>query len=106
MLALEPASTPDNADVLAAELASVAETLATTGQDAIPMRRHETLSVDEQRVAAVVLLAKKETGDELRPAALRDVLAEHGARAERLADGTTKVTFTGESTPLETPLAT
>jgi len=101
MLALEPARRPDNAEALADELASVAETLATMGQDAIPVRQHETLSGDEQRVAAVVILSKWQTPEDLHSAALQELLAEHGARAEGMADGTTKVTFTGKSTPLD-----
>jgi tetratricopeptide (TPR) repeat protein len=101
MLALAPARRPANAEALADELASVAETLATMGQDAIPVRQHETLSGDEQRVAAVVILSKWQTPDDLHSAALQELLAEHGARAERMADGTTKVTFIGKSTPLD-----
>jgi serine/threonine protein kinase len=101
MLALEPARRPDNAEALADELASVAETLATMGQDAIPVRQYETLSGDEQRMAAVVILSKWQTPDDLHSAALQELLAEHGARGERLSDGTTKVTFAGKSTPLD-----
>jgi hypothetical protein len=101
MLALESASRPDNAEALVAELAAAVQTLVATGQDATPVRRHETLSGDEQRVVAVVLVSDCGTRDELRSAALRELLAAHGARAERMADGTTKVTFTGRATPLD-----
>jgi hypothetical protein len=41
------------------------------------------------------------TREDLRPAALQELLAAHGARAEGMADGMTKVTFTGRSTPLD-----
>jgi hypothetical protein len=99
MLAVQPGKRPDSAEDLATELEAMAETLAANGQDAIPMRRPETLSGDEQRVAAVVMLSA--TRDDLRSAALRGLLAAHGARAECLANGTTEILFTGKSTPLD-----
>jgi tetratricopeptide (TPR) repeat protein len=103
MLALEPAKRPDNAEELSAELALVAEALAATGQDATPTRRHEALSRNEERVAAVVMVSdmRRGTREEPRTAALQELLAAHGARAERMANGTMRISFSGQATPID-----
>jgi tetratricopeptide (TPR) repeat protein len=100
MLALNPAERPDNAQGLSAELALAAEALATTGHDTESVRRHATLSGNEQRVGAVVLVSAI-ARDDLRETALQEVLAAHGVRAERMANGTTKIAFTAQATPLD-----
>jgi hypothetical protein len=57
MLALEVTERPDDAAKLSAELASVAETLAKTGQGSQRIRKNKTLSGNEQRVAAVLVVS-------------------------------------------------
>jgi tetratricopeptide (TPR) repeat protein len=101
MLAVEPAKRPDNAEKLSAELALLAEALAASGQVAKPTRRHETLSGDEQRVEAVVIVSDRGSRDKPRPAALQELLAPFGGRAERTANGTTRIAFTGQATPID-----
>jgi len=101
MLALEPAKRPGDVEELSAELASVADTLVANGQSA--ERRRETLSVDEQRVVAVVLVAgmRRENRNDAEEAALQELLAPHRTQAERMADGTIRISFTGQATPLD-----
>ena len=99
MLALEPAKRPGNAEELSAELASVADTLVANGQSA--ERRRESLSGDEQRVVAVVMVSgmRRENGDDAKEAALQELLAEHGAQADHISTGTMKIAFTSQGTP-------
>ena len=94
MLAVEPSARPDDVQKLSTELASVAETLAAAGPE--PPLRNRTLSVSEQRVAAVLVVSGL-----AQEAALQELLAAHGARAERTADGLLTIAFTGLGIPAD-----
>ena len=106
MLAPEPSQRPDNAETLSAELAMVAETLAATGLDSQPSQRNRTLSGNEQRVAAVLVISgiSQAHGDgpgRARETALRELLAAYGVSAERMADGLTTIAFAGLGIPAD-----
>ena len=100
MLSVEPARRPANAMALSAELALLAQTLATAGPETECVRR-ETLSHSEHRVAAVVMLSGvcREDLDDQQAAALQEALA--GARAESTTDGMTVIAFASEATPID-----
>lgn len=106
MLAVAPAQRPDDAAKLSTELASVAETLPAAGQGSQPSPRNRTLSGNEQRVAAVLVIsglsqAFSDGEGQARESMLRELLAAHGARAERTADGLTTIAFTGLGIPAD-----
>ena len=94
MLALEPSARPDDAEKLSSELGSVAETLAAAGPE--PPPRSRTLSGSEQRVAAALVVSGL-----AQESALRELLAAHGARAERTPDGLLTIAFTGLGIPAD-----
>jgi tetratricopeptide (TPR) repeat protein len=105
MLALEPAHRPDDAEELSAELASVAD-LAVDGPESQSAPRTRTLSGNEQRVAAVLVISGLSSAfadgqGEARQATLCELLAAHGARAERTVDGLTTIAFTGLGIPAD-----
>ena len=111
MLAVEPAQRPDDAQKLSAELGSmtlgsVAETLAKAGQEGQPYHPSRTLSGNEQRTGAVLVMtgisqASAHGQGEARATALAELLAAYGARAERTADGLTTIAFTGLRIPAD-----
>jgi hypothetical protein len=106
MVAVDPAQRPDDAEKLSVELAAVAETMVATRQGTQGVRHNKTLSGNEQRVAAVVVVSgiARDSGDvqgESRRLALQEVLAAHGAKAERTAEGLTTIDFTGLGIPAD-----
>jgi len=109
MLELEPARRLDNAETLSLALSLVAQTLAATEQEPQLSAPNRTLSGNEQRVAAVLVVsgiaqAPQEHVDgqgEACVTALRELLAASGARAEHTADGLTTITFARPGLPAD-----
>jgi len=104
MLAWQPAQRPDDAQELSAELGLVAQRLAETGRPAgqavHPSRRNRALSRSEQRVAAVVVISGL-SQSQVHEAALRELLAAHGVRAEHTDNGLTTIASTGLGIPAD-----
>jgi tetratricopeptide (TPR) repeat protein len=106
MLVPDPMLRSPRADELAIDLASVAKRLGAqnrTGQD---QSRHQTLSENERRLEVAVVVVgvpglTEEGSSDANVAAAQALLARHGARAEQLADGSTKLVVSGQWTPID-----